>query len=1225
MSSPQHALYLPRMLLDWLRNEPDETYRTLEGTVVFADVSGFTALTESLAAEHGKGGAEQITRIMNEAFTELVDIVFMEGGDLLRYGGDALFCFFDGEDHAGRAARAAIDMGGEITEIDAGEIDLGISIGLAAGQMDVAIVGTDEREMFFSGPAVEGAMAAESAADRGQVFAPPDFASALPGATFEAAGDFVHLIEEDPDTPFADGAIDVKLPEDEDYSTFVSADLRARLTLALVGGENRPASIGFVVFREDEELPPAERVAALDDMFRHVRTACDRNGIAYLGNDVYPSGGKLLVADGVPGRSAGSEGVAATLFEIVKWQGPFALHAGCARGYVFAGDLGAPNRRAYTVMADTANLAARLASAAADGQVFVTEAALERSRGSFNVERAESLELKGKSMAVAPFRILGVEAEAEEEAEIPLFGREAELAELRAALVKGVAGTAGVVTLTASLGLGKGLLADSATEGLGRVVAVRSGRETSRGAGFLSRLFEQLIEIDDDGEVVTELEAIAERSERTTDDDVELLLQAVGVATAGSAVEDPVDQVAVRLGRVVGDLLEDLVGKEETVFRFENAGEASPAAKGVIAEIAERSSSTAWAVLVISDSPVDWIDPDVAIELRPFDPEKAHAFVRLIIGDASLPAHNIDQILERAMGNPYVLQELTTSALAGGEVPQSIEAAAVAKMDRLDPRDEQLLCLTAVLGNEARIELLTAVLPDPALAEDASSWARLQDFVDTSTVGKIRFREPVLRDAAYGLLPSHRRREAHLRVATTIEQRARRRPERYAGELAYHFHRADDFKKSWEYSQMAAQTASRRLDLFGSVQAWRQALEAADHISVPKDQLATAEEGLGDACEAAAFYNEAVEAYAKAGEGIADPAVTARLNHKIGLSLIRLGKADEARSRLEEALEQAEAAGAEDIRLHAMVGIAGLEIRRGQVEEAGKWCDRVIAEGDVEANPSPVARAYYIRSLVSGRLGRETALEEAQKALDIYESLGDKIGAANALNNLGTRAFYTGAWEEAEDYHKRNLEARRSSGDVLGAALAGYNLGELYLEQGRYVEAQSLLERTLADFRGSHHQVGEAATRLTLGRLATRLGHVATAENQFDRAQQIATDADAGEQITQTTLGRAELALARGEFDQASELLTSLPQTLTGPNMVRRHLLESAARFASGDESQSRKLLDKAESEAADVGAKHLEFAAIEMRCRLFAEGDEDADSMATALGMLARPVFRIR
>ena len=304
-------------------------------------------------------------------------------------------------------------MRDEIAEIDAGPVDLGISTGIASGPMNVAIVGTADREMFFTGPVVEAVMAAESAADTGQVFAPPDFADRLPGATFEQAGDFIEVVADDPDTPFSKGSIDVQLPEDHDYSAFISADLRERLTLALVGGEHRPASIGFVVIREPGDLSPEDRIAALDDMFRHVRSVCNRHGVAYLGNDVYPDGGKLLIADGVPQRSAGSEGVAAALFDIVKWAGPFALRAGCARGYLFAGDLGAPNRRAYTVMGDTVNLAARLGSAAPDGEVLVTEAALERSRGSFTTERGDPLQLKGKSMAVTPRRILSVEEEQE--------------------------------------------------------------------------------------------------------------------------------------------------------------------------------------------------------------------------------------------------------------------------------------------------------------------------------------------------------------------------------------------------------------------------------------------------------------------------------------------------------------------------------------------------------------------------------------------------------------------------------------------------------------------------------------------------------------------------------------------------------------------------------------------------------------------------------------------
>ncbi|MDX6234502.1 MAG: hypothetical protein QOH68_3610, partial [Nocardioidaceae bacterium] len=41
--------YLPRLLVQWLAEDPDATFRELDGTVVFVDISGFTKLSEKLA------------------------------------------------------------------------------------------------------------------------------------------------------------------------------------------------------------------------------------------------------------------------------------------------------------------------------------------------------------------------------------------------------------------------------------------------------------------------------------------------------------------------------------------------------------------------------------------------------------------------------------------------------------------------------------------------------------------------------------------------------------------------------------------------------------------------------------------------------------------------------------------------------------------------------------------------------------------------------------------------------------------------------------------------------------------------------------------------------------------------------------------------------------------------------------------------------------------------
>ena len=59
-----------------------------EGVVLFLDISGFTKMTEDLA-KLGSEGTEQITRILNNNFDKLVDLVCVHGGEVVKFAGDA--------------------------------------------------------------------------------------------------------------------------------------------------------------------------------------------------------------------------------------------------------------------------------------------------------------------------------------------------------------------------------------------------------------------------------------------------------------------------------------------------------------------------------------------------------------------------------------------------------------------------------------------------------------------------------------------------------------------------------------------------------------------------------------------------------------------------------------------------------------------------------------------------------------------------------------------------------------------------------------------------------------------------------------------------------------------------------------------------------------------------------------------------------------------------------
>ncbi|MCB0067133.1 MAG: hypothetical protein KDD77_08280, partial [Caldilineaceae bacterium] len=95
MDSP--IAYIPmdrRQALVRPREFPDRT----QGAALFADISGFTPLTEALVLELGaQRGAEELTRFLNLIYDAVIDEVHRFGGSVIAFAGDAITCWFDGD------------------------------------------------------------------------------------------------------------------------------------------------------------------------------------------------------------------------------------------------------------------------------------------------------------------------------------------------------------------------------------------------------------------------------------------------------------------------------------------------------------------------------------------------------------------------------------------------------------------------------------------------------------------------------------------------------------------------------------------------------------------------------------------------------------------------------------------------------------------------------------------------------------------------------------------------------------------------------------------------------------------------------------------------------------------------------------------------------------------------------------------------------------------------
>ena len=184
------STYLPAELVQQKLRRPvagQVRGEMLEGSLLFSDVSGFTALSERLAGQDqtaspgSRAGAEQLTDLMNDHFARMLRIISWSGGNLLKFAGDALLVYFpkqaDGR-HAIWAVRAALRMMQEMERVaerplpgeDGRGPGLRMKIGVGSGPFLAASVGSAERmEYIVLGDAVERTMAAEGLAEAGQV------------------------------------------------------------------------------------------------------------------------------------------------------------------------------------------------------------------------------------------------------------------------------------------------------------------------------------------------------------------------------------------------------------------------------------------------------------------------------------------------------------------------------------------------------------------------------------------------------------------------------------------------------------------------------------------------------------------------------------------------------------------------------------------------------------------------------------------------------------------------------------------------------------------------------------------------------------------------------------------------------------------------------------------------------------------------------------------------
>ena len=562
-----------------------------------------------------------------------------------------------------------------------------------------------------------------------------------------------------------------------------------------------------------------------------------------------------------------------------------------------------------------------------------------------------------------------------------------------------------------------------------------------------------------------------------------------------------------------------------------------------------------------------------------------------------LGAETVAAIAAASAGNPFFAEELAASAIGGDvRVPAHVSEILDARLDRVPEEVRPVVLLAGALQDGFAVSDLAVIAGvEPATAAAAVS-AALRLGVLERDASTVRFRHPLLRDAARRRLDPERLIDVHMQAAAQLRERGGT-PER----IAHHLLAAGRGSEAVPLLESAARRAAA-VGAFRDGQRWaEQAL-----LHAPAADRRTLLELVGDLRHAAGD-RRAARMYAAAADG----APTERLTDLRIKQARALAAAGDPGTGLQILRDLTPTAGAQRARLAVARGMVAWYA--GDVDDARRQADEaapLIHEADSERAELADLQALIAHAAGTWAHHTEWQLAEvwhvpelAGRVFDIYLCVTEYVLHAGEPY-AGLAKFARGLRDQA-----------RTGGALRGEAFATTLLGEVELLTGDPEGARIHLREAAALSREAGATGGEALARARLGEALIHLGERSAGRAQLEEALALAHASSlAGHLlfIVHAPLLRTaeDPAEALALLDRAEALLDESPTCQFCP--VDYYLAGATACAQAGDTVRARAFLARVQHAAGLWNGGPWAPAAAEAHgAVLAADGDREAATQA--------------
>ncbi len=1099
------------------------------GAVLFADISGFTPLTEALTRTLGaRLGAEELTRQLNHVYDALIRQVDLLGGTITNFNGDAITCWFASGEHplrdtARRALTCAFRMQDAMqafaeVRLPKGETAcLSLKVAIASGKVQRFLVGDPGvlRLDVLAGETLNRMAQGERHAASGEIVIDEATANVLfqtceitewrqhEDSTYRFAiiRSLTTAAEPAPWAELAPDALNL-----EHIRSWIIPALYQRADALLT--ELRPTVALFASFTGIDYDVDGDAEHKLDAYMRWVQSILTRYDGTLLQVTAADKGSHFYAAFGAPtAHENNAIRAASAALELrklpIELSYIHSVRIGIAQGITRTGAYGGATRRVYSVIGDAVNLAARLMTNAPSGTILITDRVQRAVEAEFITDPLTPMQVKGRSEPLPVARLVARTEQTDAQPVRQLVGRSTELAHLLDAITPIVDGVpVGATWVYGDAGIGKTHLINAARERLGptitwyRFPTDQLVHESLHAvmpvlhdyfSFFLAineilkkKLFER--RIDRLIRSLTDPAMIAAVSEARW-----YLGALMGLHWTGSPFENADPHVRFERSLTAINTLfqaESLV--KPLVLHVQDAQWLDPDSRTVLELWIESASNFPLAVVIDSRE----LDRTVAdrhaltlFPVRELDRGGVAALAAVVL-NGKVSSGTVDYLLGKANGNPFFTEQIALdlhergaiSAVTGewvmnereiDDMPVNINAVLIARLDRLAPPVRTAVQIASVLGQEFDVAILEQ-MTDESEGELRLKVKQATDesiWVSQSDTLYV-FRHALLRDAAYSMQLQERLRELHARAGAAIEHIHAENMTVKAPDLAYHYEKSGRHDRAVYYFIKSAQYMLSLHANHEAVGYYERALLLAQAERFPPSEIAPIYEGLGDLHEAAGAYHAAHTDYAAA---------------------LRTLPADYAvwRSKLYRKQGQV---------LH----------KWGRDTEATQCYELGLLELHNDLQPEEACQLYLGLSQIHYRQGDlDEARAVALLGLSMAHQQDDKRNLAYALQTLGVIDWKLADYPQALQRYTDSLDLWQAAHSVLGLAGIHNNLGLLYQSMGDLPQAAEHLQQARAQFEQAGSLHGLACVYDNLGQVYMQSGDEAGAMDALEKAVSI--------------------------------------------------------------------------------------------------------------------------